>query len=109
MFRKEVCFNCDLGPCHKGARNCEGLDGNSRVRVMATEMEGAHEKADGRINSRQTYCPALHYNEHLQADKHYTRASKEQRKATAMALGLNPNSSQEKVDAVIEKIFGLKQ
>lgn len=40
----------------------DGIDPFDAMRIASTEMEGAPENKNG-INSRQTYCQELHYNE----------------------------------------------
>lgn len=107
MFSKELCRQCELGPCPVKAKKCEG-DEQVAALVSATEMEGARTNPDGTINARQTACPTLNYDEDMPLDKHALKAQNEQRRATAQSLGLNANASQKEIDEAIAKKYGLK-
>ncbi|MFC1727821.1 hypothetical protein ACFL0Y_04825 [Patescibacteria group bacterium] len=43
----------------------EGLSPNEAVLIAATSMDGAWENPDGSIDSHQTYCDVLDYDEHI--------------------------------------------
>lgn len=87
----------------------EGVDERDAVRVAASEMEGAPENKHGGIESRQTYCHVLRYDEDGTIDRYAKQASGEQRKETALALGLKPGTSQEQIDREIARKYSLKK
>jgi hypothetical protein len=87
----------------------EGVSENDAARIAGSEMEGAPEDKKGGIRSRQTYCQVLRYGENGPIDKDAKQASDEQRRQTAVALGLKPGASQGQVDAEVTRKYNLKR
>jgi hypothetical protein len=70
-LRKKIPYN----RTYYNELRAEGLSHADAVHVASAEMSGAYEKPDGSIDSNQTACPTLEY------DENAPKASKEMRDA----------------------------
>lgn len=77
----------------------EGYSENEAIRILSTTMDGANETPTGEINSTQTACDTLDYDETLEESKEVEKARRKTESEVRAELGLKEG---EDIDSAVD-------
>jgi uncharacterized protein YdaT len=77
----------------------EGYSETEAIRILSTTMDGANETRTGEIDSTQTACDTLDYDETLEESKEVKRARKRSESLVRAELGLKKD---EDIDSAVD-------